>query len=135
MLVPTPSTTRPQTKETPAVDLDAIRADLEQVVRESDAAIAALEAEEAEESSELSSVDQHPADIATDISEADREEALIDAAVLRREEAQAALARLDDGTYGVCVDCGEQIAEARLEFRPEASRCLACQERFEESEA
>jgi RNA polymerase-binding transcription factor DksA len=116
------------------VDLDAVRADLEQVVRESDAAIASLEAEEAEESSELSSADQHPADVASEISEADREEALVEAAVERRTEALAALARLDAGSYGVCVDCGEKIAEARLEFRPEAARCLPCQERFEESE-
>jgi DnaK suppressor protein len=116
------------------VDLDAIRADLEQVVRESDAAIATLEAEDFAESSELSHVDQHPADTASEISEADREEALIEAAQARRAEALAALRRLDDGTYGTCVNCGQKIAEARLEFRPEAARCLACQEKFEESE-
>jgi DnaK suppressor protein len=116
------------------VDLDAVRADLEQVVRESDAAIASLAAEDAEESSELSSADQHPADTASEISEADREEALVEAAVERRAEAQAALARLASGTYGICVNCGQKIAEARLEFRPEASRCLACQERFEDLE-
>ena len=117
------------------MDLDAIRADLEQVVRESDAAIAALEAEEADESSELTSVDQHAADTASEISEADREEALAEAAAARRAEAQAALARLDAGTFGVCVDCGEKIAEARLEYRPEASRCLPCQEKAEALEA
>ena len=111
--------------------------DLEQVVRESDAAIAALEAEEAREdgdTGELSSADQHPADTASELSEADREEALAEAAAARREEAQAALARLDAGTYGRCVDCGEQIVEARLEFRPEAARCLPCQEKFEAAE-
>ena len=117
------------------LDLDAIRADLEQVVRESDAAIAVLEAEEAEESGELSSTDQHPADTASEHSEADREEALADAAQVRREEALAALARLDAGTDGTCIDCGEKIVEARLEFRPEAARCLACQEKFEAAEA
>lgn len=116
------------------MDLDAARADLEQAVRESDAVLAALEAEDAEEDSELTVVDQHPADAATEVAEADREEALVEAAVQRREEAQAALARLDAGTYGRCVDCGEQIADARLEFRPEAARCLSCQEAFEESE-
>jgi DnaK suppressor protein len=116
------------------VDLDAARADLEQVVRESEAAIASLAAEEAEESSELSSADQHPADTASEISEADREDALVEAAEERRAEALAALARLDAGSYGICVDCGQKIAEARLEFRPEAGRCLACQERFEDLE-
>lgn len=116
------------------MDLAAVRADLEQVVRESDAAIASLAAEEADESSELSTGDQHPADTASELSESDREDALVEAAEERRTEARAALARLDDGTYGVCVDCGEKIAEARLEFRPEAARCLSCQEKFEEAE-
>ncbi len=40
---------------------------------------------------------------------------------------QAALARLDDGTYGICVDCGEQIQAERLEALPAAPRCLSCQ--------
>ena len=37
-----------------------------------------------------------------------------------------ALSRLDDGTYGTCVRCGEEIAEARLEARPEAALCIDC---------
>ena len=116
------------------MDLDAIRADLEQAVRESDATIAALEAEQAEESSELGNLDQHASDTASEISEADREEALVEAAAERRKEAKAALGRLDDGTFGVCIDCGQKINQERLSFRPEASRCLTCQEKYEASE-
>jgi len=37
-----------------------------------------------------------------------------------------ALARIEDGTYGECVRCGEEIAPARLEARPEASLCIDC---------
>ncbi|MFP5329849.1 MAG: TraR/DksA family transcriptional regulator [Alphaproteobacteria bacterium] len=37
-----------------------------------------------------------------------------------------ALARIDDGSYGVCVRCGEDIAPARLEARPEAALCIQC---------
>ena len=37
-----------------------------------------------------------------------------------------ALGRLNDGTYGTCVQCGEQIAPERLEARPEAALCIAC---------
>ena len=44
---------------------------------------------------------------------------------------ERALAKLDDGTYGACVVCGEQIPDARLEVRPEAARCIADQEAFE----
>ncbi|HEU5482697.1 MAG TPA: TraR/DksA family transcriptional regulator [Sphingomicrobium sp.] len=37
-----------------------------------------------------------------------------------------ALGRIEDGTYGECVRCGEEIAAARLEARPEASLCIDC---------
>jgi len=37
-----------------------------------------------------------------------------------------ALARLDDGEYGYCVECGEAIAERRLEIDPTALKCTAC---------
>jgi RNA polymerase-binding transcription factor DksA len=37
-----------------------------------------------------------------------------------------ALARIEDGIYGECVRCGEEIAEARLEARPEAALCIDC---------
>lgn len=116
------------------MDLVAIRADLEQIVREADATIAVLEAEEAEEADELADQDRNAEDNASEITEADREEALIDAALFRKAEAEAALARLEAGTYGSCVDCGKPIAEERLLFRPEAARCLADQELFEERE-
>ena len=37
-----------------------------------------------------------------------------------------ALARTEDGTYGECVRCGNDIAPARLEARPEAALCIDC---------
>lgn len=43
-----------------------------------------------------------------------------------------ALQMIDDGTYGICVDCGKAISEKRLNFYPNATRCLLCQEAFEE---
>lgn len=43
----------------------------------------------------------------------------------------AALARLDAGTYGRCMDCSEPIDEERLVARPTARRCTADQRRFE----
>jgi DnaK suppressor protein len=38
-----------------------------------------------------------------------------------------ALARLDDGTFGTCVRCGQPIAAERLEALPWAARCIDCQ--------
>lgn len=43
-----------------------------------------------------------------------------------------ALDMIEDGTYGICVDCHEPISEKRLKSYPDASRCILCQEMFEE---
>ena len=40
---------------------------------------------------------------------------------------EAALARLDDGTFGRCLRCGDEIAAGRLEALPWAAYCIACQ--------
>jgi DnaK suppressor protein len=45
---------------------------------------------------------------------------------------QAALERMAEGTYGVCIDCGGDIAPARLHAYPTAKRCQACQARHED---
>ena len=46
-----------------------------------------------------------------------------------------AIKRLDNGSYGMCADCGVEITEARLTALPFAARCRACQEHEEELEA
>jgi len=46
-------------------------------------------------------------------------------------DVDAARGRLADGSYGVCVDCGEDIADARLMAYPTATRCTACQTAYE----
>ncbi len=46
-------------------------------------------------------------------------------------EVDAALARMRDGSYGECVDCGEPIAPARLMAYPTAQRCVNCQGAYE----
>jgi DnaK suppressor protein len=52
------------------------------------------------------------------------------AAALARtvDEIDAALGRLADGSYGTCVRCGRDIPAERLEFRPSAAGCVACQQ-------
>ena len=45
------------------------------------------------------------------------------------EEIDAALARIEAGSYGTCISCGMHIPEERLEFRPFAAACVSCQER------
>lgn len=48
--------------------------------------------------------------------------------VLRAEARQImlALSRIENGTYGVCTNCGADIPAARLEVQPIATRCVAC---------
>lgn len=113
------------------MDQQDARQQLEQMLREIDGAAAILEAEGAGDSSELSHADQHPGDTASELTDADDQANLLEHAADQREQVEAALARLDAGTYGICVDCGEPIPDARLEVRPEAARCIADQERHE----
>ncbi len=47
----------------------------------------------------------------------------------------AAFKRLDEPDYGECEDCGARIPAARLMVNPAATRCVACQERFEHTYA
>lgn len=44
---------------------------------------------------------------------------------------EAALQRIEDGTYGTCKYCHEPIAEKRLQARPVASACVACKSKLQ----
>lgn len=44
----------------------------------------------------------------------------------------SALKMIEDGTYGICADCGQAISPKRLQSFPNAIRCVGCQEEFEE---
>ncbi len=47
---------------------------------------------------------------------------------------QAAIQRLEDGTYGICEECGEDISIPRLKARPVTKLCINCKSRQEEGE-
>lgn len=46
-------------------------------------------------------------------------------------QVEAALQRIDDGTYGVCARCGQPINPERLEALPYATYCITCQSEIE----
>jgi len=73
---------------------------------------------------------QDSADAGSSLSEADRTEAILLSARGQRDGVLAALARIEDDSYGQCVGCGHQIPEGRLEARPDASRCVGCQSKY-----
>ena len=75
--------------------------------------------------------DNHPGDVATIT--LDRE---IDYTLEENEERviaaiDAALARIDDGTFGNCLGCGRQIAAERLEAVPWTTQCIDCKRKEE----
>ncbi len=69
---------------------------------------------------------QHPADVASDLEAREfvLTRRLIDAREL--QDVDDALARIDAGTYGVCIDCGRPVPAERLEVRPQAARDVEC---------
>lgn len=106
--------------------LERLRKELE---AERDAAVAELERLGADPYSEKVSaidVDDNFADTAAATAERSEILALIEAQRERLGSAQAALAKIADGTYGTCEICGETIADARLEARPLSIRCVDC---------
>jgi DnaK suppressor protein len=73
----------------------------------------------------------HPAEVATDMDERERE---LHEQLRWRERAealQAAEQAMSEGTYGICVDCGAEISAGRLRIKPDAARCVDCQRQVE----
>ena len=50
------------------------------------------------------------------------------------EKIREALKKIEDGTFGLCEDCGRSIPEKRLRARPVATRCIECKEKQEDKE-
>lgn len=73
-----------------------------------------------------------PEDSTAQVSSArDLEFALDERETAELREIDAALNRIETGTYGRCTDCGVEIPAARLHAAPEAPRCITCQEKAE----
>jgi len=66
-------------------------------------------------------------DAGANLTEADRNEASMERVLAQRGEVISALVRVDDGSYGQCVDCRGPVPEPRLQARPATARCVPCQ--------
>lgn len=75
---------------------------------------------ESEDISELADYDQHPADTATETFEREKDLSILEQLEEELAELQAALERVDAGTYGIDEETGEPIDPARLEALPTA---------------
>jgi DnaK suppressor protein len=74
----------------------------------------------------VSTDDEHDPEGSTIAFERAQVAALLDQADRQLAELDAAVARLDAGSYGRCVACGRPIGAERLLVRPAATRCIAC---------
>lgn len=107
-------------------DLNSVKSGLEARLAELENRAARIEADLAEPLS---------ADFAEQATEREDDDALEGQdALLGREivAVKAALARVEDGSYGECTRCGEDVGEKRLEAFPEAALCINCAREVEQ---
>lgn len=108
---------------------DGARAELERLRAAVVAEVDGLEADLRavfEASQDSNADDEHDPEGSTIAYERAQLTAVLEAARRRLGELDAALARVDAGTYGVCERCGRAIPAERLAVRPAARTCVAC---------
>jgi DnaK suppressor protein len=97
-----------------------ILSDMDKLVRESNELGKDGTMDIGDEASDLSS-----RQLLLSLNEADRKKLL---------EIEEALERMEEGTYGICEECGEPISIKRLEVKPTALYCVECKSRLEQFE-
>jgi RNA polymerase-binding transcription factor len=110
------------------MDLDRARALLERERTRIEKALADLAPQD---TGELSDLDTHLGDEASELYEEERDEGLSDDLRQQLAAVERAEQRLADGTYGLSIESGEPIPDARLEAQPTAERTVEEQSRYE----
>jgi len=112
-----------------ALDLAVMRKRLEEKQAEIQRHIATLNGsrEQPEDAIQASDGVVEPEEEAVDLEQTDVDQALLDNEKALLAEVQQALARIENGTYGICTNCGQPIPEKRLEAVPWASLCVTCE--------
>ena len=82
-----------------------------------------------EASGDLSSMPIHMADVGSDAFEQEFTLSLMEHDGSALEQIEAALVRIEDGNYGVCVECEGKIPKARLQVLPHTPHCVKCAEK------
>ena len=113
------------------VDTDRLRELLEEERTRVIAAIENLHNEHPgsirDETGEDAVYDNHLADTATETYDRELDYTLEENSEHVLAEIEAALKRIEEGTYGICTNCGRQIVPERLPARPWATLCIDCQ--------
>ncbi|MFB3880538.1 MAG: TraR/DksA C4-type zinc finger protein [Armatimonadota bacterium] len=87
--------------------------------------------DESDRASELSAYEDHPADLASETFEREKDLAIGESVEHLLHKVVGAIEKIDKGTYGLCDACGRPIKKARLKALPFATLCLECQDRLE----
>jgi RNA polymerase-binding protein DksA len=113
-----------------AIDVDRFREALVEERQRVEAAIQNLHDENpgtlAEDAGEETAYDNHLADTATETYDRELDYTLEENSEHVLAEIEAALERVEEGTYGICANCGKPIAVDRLEALPWATLCIDC---------
>lgn len=99
-----------------------------EALRDEDEETSGLDEEQSESSGDLADYDQHPGDVGTETFERTKDLAVQDQLEARLSDVDAALERIEEGSYGRCAACGKEIEPERLEARPATRYCLEHQE-------
>ncbi|NJC98025.1 MAG: hypothetical protein C3F07_15950 [Anaerolineales bacterium] len=81
------------------------------------------------------STNQNQVDLAYDHTYRNRHSSLLENLEGRLKSVNGALKRLEEGTYGLCTNCGKVILPERLEALPDAALCMDCQRKEENEHA
>ena len=102
-----------------------LRGDLDQMTDE------ALRRTQPDSSGNLSNVPLHMADVGTENYDQEFTLSLIENEQATLEQVQDALGRVEQGTFGRCMECHEPIAKARLQALPYTKHCIQCARKME----
>lgn len=83
---------------------------------------------------ELSLIDNHPADVGSELFERSKDLSLNEKRLNTLKEIDEALLRIEQGRFGICTVCGHQIDRERLEAIPYTPYCFACKQNREKEE-
>ncbi len=92
----------------------------------------ALHKNRLESSGDLSSMPIHMADLGSDNFEQEFTLGLMEAEGVTLMQIEAALERIEDGTYGICEECGVKIPKKRLNALPFATMCVKCAAEYQQ---
>ena len=123
------------------IDMEAYRAPLQKLAEGRRDSVAALKGEAFHESDGVAvgnlsdvPVEDH-AELGSDNYNEETTIGLIENESVRLEEIDAALERIDAGTFGVCEECGEDIPSNRLQMIPFARQCIECARKAQQGDA